>query len=142
MGSLFLSDYLTDLVLAPAIVLWALAGLSGLQSGSRRRTIEATLVYGGLLLIWIVVFGSRIQGQEVAPAPVLIYLPVPLLLWAATRFGLRGVLTALSLICLLGVTGVARGWGHSSHCPPATMCSRCKYSSSSSGYRSSFWGRW
>lgn len=110
-GAWFLSDYLTDLVLAPAIVLWALAGFGGLQAGSRRRAIEATVVYGGLLLIGIVVFGSRIQGQEVALAPVLIYLPVPLLLWAATRFGLRGALTALSLICLLGITGVARRVG-------------------------------
>ena len=41
-GAWFLSDYLTDLVLAPALVLWALAGLGGLQQArgagrSRRR---------------------------------------------------------------------------------------------------------
>src|SRR6185437_770966 len=72
----FLSVCLSALVLAPTIVLWAMGGLRRLQTASRRQAIEVVVVFGALLLVGFVVFDTHLQGQYVALAAVLIYLPV------------------------------------------------------------------
>src|SRR5690348_6929650 len=107
----FLSACLTALVLAPTIVLWATGGYRGLQTASRRHAIEAVVVFGALVLVVLVVFDSHLQGQYVALAPVLIYFPVPLLLWVASRFGQRSTMTALALFCQLAIIGVVQRAG-------------------------------
>jgi integral membrane sensor domain MASE1 len=84
------------------------AGFGGLGVGSRRRFAEAGLLFGGLLL-GAFVFDARVLGPDAAPA--LIYLPVPLLLWAAVRFGPRGVATALSLLIVPAMPAVADALG-------------------------------
>ena len=56
-------------------------------------------------------FGTRGLGLDPAAAPAALYLPVPLLLWAAVRFGPRGLVSALALVTALAVTGVANGLG-------------------------------
>jgi signal transduction histidine kinase len=40
-------------------------------------------------------------------------LPVPLLLWAAVRFGPRGLMSGLSLLTVLAIAGIANGQGPS-----------------------------
>lgn len=42
-------------------------------------------------------------------APIALYLPVPFLIWAATRFGPIGASSALSLLALLCMIGMTRG---------------------------------
>jgi PAS domain S-box-containing protein len=117
--SWYLADVLADLVLAPAIVLWIAAGFAGLRASSRWRFAEAVLVYGGLALLVAIVFDARVVGPNAAPA--LIYLPVPLLLWSAVRFGPRGVATALSLLIVLAIPAVANSLGpFTSLAAPAT----------------------
>ena len=105
----FLSDALASLLLAPTILLWIEAGSRGLRPGSPRRAVEAALLGATLLLVGGLVFGTHISSPESAPA--LLYLPVPVLLWAAVRFGPRGLTTALALLTALAVTGVAHGLG-------------------------------
>jgi PAS domain S-box-containing protein len=105
----FLSDTLADLVLAPTLLLWIAAGLQGLRAASRWRYAEAGALYGGLLLLGVVVFDTHLFGPEIADA--MRYLPVPLLLWAAVRFGPRGITSALSLIVVLSVPAVANVTG-------------------------------
>ncbi|HEY7340809.1 MAG TPA: PAS domain S-box protein [Ktedonobacterales bacterium] len=107
----FLSVCLSALVLAPTIVLWAIGGLRSLQTASRGHAIEAVVVFGALVLVVLVVFDSHLQSQYVALAPVLIYFPVPLLLWVAARFGQRSTMTALALFCQLAVIGVVQRVG-------------------------------
>src|SRR5262249_34677151 len=101
----FLSDVLASLVLAATIVLWASAGVRSLQVRSLARAGEAALLYGGLLLAAWLVFGQRVQDPDSADA--LLYLPVPLLVWAAVRFGPRGLTSALSLITVLAIAALA-----------------------------------
>lgn len=105
----FLGDTLSYLVLAPTILLWIAAGAGGLRAGSRRRYTEAALLYGGLLVLGSIVFDARLLGPDTARA--LIYLPVPLLLWAAVRFGPRGTASALSLLVVLAIPAVADASG-------------------------------
>jgi signal transduction histidine kinase/integral membrane sensor domain MASE1 len=117
----FLADTLADLVLAPALILWMAVGSRGLQAGSRRRYAEASLLYGGLLVMGAIVFNIGVHDSEAAD--VLNYLPVPLLLWAAVRFGPRGITSALSLIAVLAIPAVADALGPfaSRSTPPATV---------------------
>src|SRR5262249_43684145 len=69
------------------------------------------LLGAGLLAAGGVAFGTRGLGLDATAAPAALYLPVPLLLWAAVRFGPRGLLSALALITALAVAGVAYGLG-------------------------------
>jgi PAS domain S-box-containing protein len=105
----FLSDTLANLILAPTIILWITAGMGGLRSRSSWRYVEATLLFGGILVLGGAAFIVRFQGPGTTRA--LAYLPVPLLLWAAVRFGPRGITSALSLTAILAVPAVASELG-------------------------------
>ncbi len=104
-----LGDVLANLVLAPTLLLWLAVGVRGLRATSRWRFAEAAMLYGGLLVLGLLAFNSHFQGSFTTHA--LTYLPVPLLLWAAVRFGPRGIASALSLITILAVPAVANAVG-------------------------------
>jgi PAS domain S-box-containing protein len=104
-----LSDTLANLVLAPNLILWIGIGFAGLRAGWRQRYAEAMVLYGGLLILGLLAFNSRFQDDGTAHA--ILYLPVPLLLWAAVRFGPRGIASALALITILAIPAVANALG-------------------------------
>src|SRR4030095_10292412 len=54
-------------------------------------------------------FASGVHDPDAAAA--WIYLPVPLLLWAAVRFGPRGLMSGLSLLTVLAMDGMSSGQG-------------------------------
>ncbi len=105
----FLSDALASLLLAPTILLWIEAGVRGLQPHSRQRAAEAALLSAALLAVTLLQFGTLGQSPDTAPA--LLYLPVPVLLWAAVRFGPRGVVTGLAFVTAVAIAAVANGLG-------------------------------
>jgi PAS domain S-box-containing protein len=105
----FLGDFLANLVLAPTLLLWMFAGFQGLRAGSRQRYAEAGVLYGGLILLGLLSFETHFFGPAIAGG--VLYLPVPLLLWAAVRFGPRGLTTALALLALLAIPVVADNIG-------------------------------
>jgi integral membrane sensor domain MASE1 len=97
----FLSDVLASLAVAPMILLWARAGRSGLRAQSRARLIEATALGSAfVLLAWLRLATS---GGDDAPRAILRYVSVLLLLWAAVRFGPRGLMTALSAVIVISI---------------------------------------
>ena len=55
------------------------------------------------------IFGAETNGSEVAPA--LLYVAIPLLIWAAVRFGPQGLLTSLTVVTVMAIVGVANGLG-------------------------------
>jgi integral membrane sensor domain MASE1 len=57
----------------------------------------------------LLAFNARFQDESITDA--LAFLPVPLLLWAAVRFGPRGITSALALITILAVPAVANALG-------------------------------
>lgn len=105
----FLGDTLTALILAPTLLLWIAVGARGLHANSRWRYTEVILLYGSLLVIGVAAFDTRFFTGGIGDAAI--YLPVPLLLWAAVRFGPRGLVSALSLIVALTIPSVANAFG-------------------------------
>jgi PAS domain S-box-containing protein len=55
------------------------------------------------------VFNWATAGEGSVPA--LVYLPLPLLLWAAVRFGPIGVNTSLMIVALISISGAVQGRG-------------------------------
>jgi signal transduction histidine kinase len=105
----FLSEVLSFVMLAPAILTWIAVARTGLEGVARARFFEAGLIGCGLLAISVRVFSWPAAAQGSIPA--LVYLPLPLLLWAAVRFGPAGVNTSLLMVALVSISGAVRGHG-------------------------------
>src|SRR5262245_39893885 len=105
----FLSEALAYLVLAPPIL--TLIGTARIlfEQVSFARCLEACLIGAGLVTISVRVFiwPEADEGSSLA----LVYLPVPLFLWAAVRFGPPGVSTALMIVASLSIAGAVNGRG-------------------------------
>lgn len=104
----FFSNVIATLTLVPVVVLWASGGIAALRRASPLRYFEGGVLFFGLLAIGFVVFDRQ---QDLAETSSLLYLPLPLLLWATVRFGPRGASTALLLVVFLAILGATRGTG-------------------------------
>lgn len=105
----FFSNVLASLTLVPLIVTWRRAELPLLDSTSRKRHFEAGLLAAGLLFVGLLSLSPRAAGPDMRPA--LLYLPLPLLLWAAIRFGPKGSSVAFLLVSVAEIWGAIHGFG-------------------------------
>src|SRR5215210_5844359 len=92
-----LGDAAGVLVVAPVILAWSTAGLTGI---GRRAAIE-----GAVVLVLLVAL-SELPPQRDVP-----YIVFPLLLWAALRFGPRGASAAVLVVCAITVWNTAQNDG-------------------------------
>jgi PAS domain S-box-containing protein len=101
----FASGALTNLTVPPALLMGTSDGWRWLRSASRQRRLEAALlafsVLGGAYLVFRTPLGVA------SGLPALLYAPVPVLLWAAFRFGVGGSSAALLGLTLLSATSRA-----------------------------------
>jgi len=97
----FWSNALADLTIVPPIVLCSANGISRIRQASRARYLEAALLGVSTVAVAVVVFGSQLLSPSTTPA--LLYLPLPLLLWAAARFGLCGLSLSLLSVALISL---------------------------------------
>jgi diguanylate cyclase (GGDEF)-like protein len=94
------------LIIGPFIALWAIGPFE------RRRwyeVVESLALIAVMAFVGMVVFGGRFPS-DVQNYPIE-FLCVPLLLWAAVRFGRRETATALLLLSGMAVWGTLRGYG-------------------------------
>ncbi|HSE43915.1 MAG TPA: PAS domain S-box protein, partial [Gemmatimonadales bacterium] len=84
-------------------------GLASLRREPARRYFEAGVLAIGLLAVGFSVFAGTLADPN--PAPVMLYAPLPFLLWAALRFGPRGISAALLLVSSLAIWGAVEGHG-------------------------------
>jgi PAS domain S-box-containing protein len=105
----YLSEALAVLVLAPSILTLIGAAGTTLKHVSAARCLEACLIGGGLVAIGVRVFNWPMAEEGSFPA--LVYLPLPLLLWAAVRFGPPGVNASLMIVACLSISGAVHGRG-------------------------------
>jgi PAS domain S-box-containing protein len=97
----FFSNVLATLILVPPIVTWFSGGLGWLRTTSWPRLAEEGAFSVGLMGVSWVAFAYN--GAAPDWSPVLLYAPLPFLLWAAVRFGLRGTSTAILIVALLSI---------------------------------------
>ena len=104
-----LSNVLASLILVPFVVEWIQQGVSSVRRATVSRTIEAGILLAILVAIAIVVFNSQYSTLQHAPARL--YWPLPFLIWAAIRFGVRGVTTGLLVVMFLAIHGATQNTG-------------------------------
>ena len=102
----WLGDGAGALVVAPVVLLWT---ENPRVQWARRQAIEAAALLVCLILIGLVVFGGIFPTQ--AKNYPLEFLCIPLLLWAAFRFGARETATAILLLSVIAIRGTLRGLG-------------------------------
>lgn len=96
--SRFFSNMLAAVLLVPFIVSWCNVGLTALRRAPWHRYGEAGLLALGVLVVIAVMFVHR---ESVSALPLLLYAPMPFLIWAAVRFGVPGVSAALLSVAAL-----------------------------------------
>jgi signal transduction histidine kinase len=92
----FWTNALAQLTIVPSVVLGGVNGISWIRNANSGRRWEAVLLGVSTVLVSVFVFGFH--SAFLATTPAVLYLPLPLLLWAAVRFRLAGL--SLSLLCL------------------------------------------
>jgi len=107
--NLGISNGVTAVVLVPALLLVAnrLSGRGGKVTPI--RMIEGSLLGLGIVVVGTYVFANLPSGPETSPA--LLYAPIPLLIWAALRFGLSGISAAMLVVTFEAIWGAMHGHG-------------------------------
>jgi PAS domain S-box-containing protein len=103
----FTSNVLAALTLVPFIVSWTTEGIAWLGKIRRARLFEAGLLLLSLLLVNTIVFYKLAPSADAA----LLYLPLPILIWAAVRFGSRGASAAICTLTFLAIWSAGHGHG-------------------------------
>jgi signal transduction histidine kinase/integral membrane sensor domain MASE1/CheY-like chemotaxis protein len=102
----WLGDVAGDVIVAPVVLLWHRHRGRGALGD---RPVEAAALLGGLIVVSHAVFGGATPfASKTYP---LAFASIPVLLWAAFRFGPRETATALLLLAGLATAGTLRGVG-------------------------------
>ena len=102
------SNMLSNLVIVPAIVVFGVKGFSLLRSANFARYFEGGVLAVGIATVSLLVF-SRESGADGIPA--IVYAPLPLLLWAAVRFGPGGLSASMMGVALISIGNAKYGRG-------------------------------
>lgn len=105
----FLGNALTHLVVTPAILYWVFGAPWKTTTPSGARWAEAALVGVGLLVTGYLAFDT--SSAHSGFSEPRFYAPVPLLFWAAIRFGMAGASGAIVLFAGLAVEAALEGRG-------------------------------
>lgn len=95
----FWTNALAELTIVPLIVLCRSNPISWIRRAGIVRVAEAALLAIGTVLVAVVVFG--LKAVSPATTPALLYVPLPFLLWATSRFGLGGLSMSLLSLTLI-----------------------------------------
>src|SRR5579871_4034461 len=102
----WLGDAIGDLLVAPLLIIWA---KDWKLRWTTARAVEATLLFAVLVVSGLVVFGGiRVFGETTYPTE---FLCLPILLWAAFRFGIREAVSAAAVLAGLAIFATTRGSG-------------------------------
>jgi len=106
---MFQSNALAFVTITPTIVIFTASGMSWLRSVKFFRLIEAVLLILILLVVSLIVF--NVQNTGPLNPLALVYLPLPLLLWAAVRFGPGGASLSLLIVSFISIWHGVNGRG-------------------------------
>ena len=108
--NLGISNAVTTVVLVPALLLGAHhLFVPRPRALSLARVAEAVLVGACTVALGLFVFDETPAGPTTSPA--LLYAPIPVLIWAALRFGLGGISASMLIMTFQAIWGTMRGHG-------------------------------
>jgi PAS domain S-box-containing protein len=102
----WLGDMVSNLILAPLVLIWVRQGIRRLKA---RRLLEAIGVLVVVILVSLALFLAR--NSSVVGSHPLTYLALLPLVLAAFRFGERGAVTAAFVVDGIAIWGTLHGWG-------------------------------
>jgi PAS domain S-box-containing protein len=102
----FFSEALAFLTVTPAILGWV-ERFKGKRRADRASYLEAAVLFTVLVVLSYIMFVARTRDESTA----LLYSLVPVLLWAALRFGYAGAGTAATIVALVSLWGAVHGGG-------------------------------
>lgn len=105
----FLGNALAQLVATPFILYWVFNPPGQWRNITSVRFLEVSALIGGLVTTGYLAFNTG--ASSIYFADVRFYAPVPLLFWAALRFGMRGAAGAIAAISFFAVDSAASGRG-------------------------------
>jgi PAS domain S-box-containing protein len=94
----FLANSLGFLTLGPIFLTWFAAGPRPWSGFSTARLIEAATIAVALVVVSALAFHLAAGTVEIGFMPALLYSPLPLIVWAATRFGEKGASGAVLIV--------------------------------------------
>ncbi len=101
----WLGDGLGVLLVTPLLLGW----LQGVPQPSERRRLEAVALFALTLVLTIWIFSQPAHLGDSFPRRAFLLLPLPL--WAAVRFGVRGAASIGLLIAAIAITASVHGLG-------------------------------
>lgn len=105
----FLGNSLAHLVVTPIVFYWILGVRWRLPVHEPRRWAEAALLVCGLLVTGYLAFEWPTEAGKFAEPRF--YAPVPFLVWAAIRFGMRGATGAVAIIACYAIVAALQERG-------------------------------
>jgi two-component system sensor kinase FixL len=102
------SNSLAALTLVPLIVIWCKKGIRPVRAAALPEYVET-----GALLVCISVVSVLVFQRSHSPeaSAVLMYAPLPLLMWAAIRRGVSAVSLCVAIVAMVAIVGVLGGRG-------------------------------
>lgn len=107
----YLANALASLTLGPAILTWFERDANAPSSTSFWRQGEGLLVAACLALACFLVGHAAPLAEERGLLPALLYLPLPIVLWATVRFGAKGASGAVLIVTVLTIWPALNGAG-------------------------------
>jgi len=102
------SNMISNLIIVPAIVVFGVKGISLFRRTSLARYFEGGLLAVGIGVVSLLVFSRESAANGI---PAYIYAPLPLLLWAAVRFGPGGLSASMIAVALISTWKAMYGQG-------------------------------
>ena len=113
----FLSNVLATQTIVPIVLAMDESLRQQILKAATWRRLEALVLAVGLLLTCRLAFWLPDGLSHVGPA--LLYAPIPLLLWAAVRFGPAGISLSLGAVTIMAIWGAVHGGGPFTTLEPA-----------------------
>lgn len=105
----FFGNVFATLTVTPLLVVAISGGTASIRAIPARRLGEFALLALGLLLVGLPIFG--IDADNPRRVAALLYTPLPFLLWAAVRFGARGLSVSLLTVAAVAIASAMAGQG-------------------------------
>ena len=94
------SNMTANLIIVPTIVTFGVKGISSFRRVSPTRYVEAGTLAVAIAVVSLLVFSRESATGNI---PAFIYAPLPLLLWAAVRFGPGGLSVSMLVVALISI---------------------------------------